>query len=96
VNAALQLIQLNGDSSSFSSKEGKDNGGLEKKRDEESVGKSIEISSALKNTMIEEDNFDVGEAFPPGNRKFRSILDIYNEMKPLSTNNKKDNKAAAA
>ncbi|CAI9103931.1 OLC1v1002527C1 [Oldenlandia corymbosa var. corymbosa] len=94
VDAALQLIQLSGESSACSapSHNNNDNGGFEDKGDEDSV----EISSAMRNTMIEDENLD-DEACPPRNRKFRSILDIYTETKPLSPNNdKKKNKAAAA
>lgn len=80
VYAALQLIQLSGDSSS---KVG--NGSFEEKGEEESVGNSTgdqEISSAMKNTMIDDENLD-DEACPPRNRKFRSILDIYMQTRPL-------------
>lgn len=87
VDAALQLIQLSGDSTD--SKLGNGTFPDLEKEEEESVGNTTgstaeEISSTLKNnsnTIIEENLDD--EACPPRQRKFRSILDIYMNTRPL-------------
>ncbi|KAL3538583.1 hypothetical protein ACH5RR_001949 [Cinchona calisaya] len=101
-DAVLQLIQLSSDSTD--SKVG-NNGAFhdnnfekEGAEEEESVGNTTgstaehEISSAVKNNGIIDDNLD-DEACPPRQRKFRSIHDIYMQTKPLiKKQGKKDRK----
>ena len=85
VDAALQLIQLSGDSTDSKFGNG---GGAFDKEEEESVGNTTgstadEISSAMKiNSRIIDDNLD-DEACPPRQRKFRYIHDLYMNTRPL-------------
>ncbi|OIT22993.1 hypothetical protein A4A49_35689 [Nicotiana attenuata] len=90
MNAALQLIQLSGDSDSSARDIGHTAGDnsrvviVEKEHgEEESVGDTAEVSSTAVNM---EETFD--EAFPPKKRKLRSISALYQVTKPLILKNK--------
>ncbi|TMW80840.1 hypothetical protein EJD97_014535 [Solanum chilense] len=90
MNAALQLIQLSGDSDS--SREIYHNAGdssrvviVEREHgEEESVGDTADVSSSTAVNM--EEIFD--EASPPKKRKFRSVAALYQVTKPLILKNK--------
>ncbi|KAK4739695.1 hypothetical protein R3W88_003392 [Solanum pinnatisectum] len=87
MNAALQLIQLSGDSDS--SREIYNNAGessrvviVEREHgEEESVGDTAEVSSSTAVNMED-------EASPPKKRKFRSVAALYQVTKPLILKNK--------
>ncbi|KAI3445676.1 hypothetical protein Pfo_002341 [Paulownia fortunei] len=72
MDAALQLIQLSGDSAESGGGAAKT---VEQNR-EESIGDSNEISSAIKITGV--------EALPRRTKRFRSIDDLYRVTRPIS------------
>ncbi|CAN4110629.1 unnamed protein product [Withania somnifera] len=88
MNAALQLIQLSGDSDS--SRDIYHNAGdssrvVNKEHgEEESVGDTAEVSSST--AVNVEATFD--EDSQPKKRKFRSVAALYQVTKPLILNNK--------
>ncbi|KAL3382446.1 hypothetical protein AABB24_002133 [Solanum stoloniferum] len=82
MNAALQLIQLSGDSDS--SREIYHSAGESSRIvivEEESVGDTAEVSSSTAVNMED-------EASPPKKRKFRSVAALYQVTKPLILKNK--------
>nr|XP_016466046.1 PREDICTED: uncharacterized protein LOC107788831 [Nicotiana tabacum] len=93
MNAALQLIQLSGDSDS-SARDIDHTAGdswrvviAEKEHvEEESVGDTAEVSSTVVN--MEETFDEADKGFPPKKRKFRSISALYQVTKPLILKNK--------
>ncbi|CAN4108048.1 unnamed protein product [Withania somnifera] len=88
MNAALQLIQLSGDSDSSRDvyhQAGDSSRVVNKEHgEEESVGDTAEVSSST--AVNREATFD--EDSQPKRRKFRSVAALYQVTKPLILNNK--------